>query len=143
LNRDEKSFEDLLNQSEVKDWLHRAERDMFPKMKGSVLSLVIGTDKPDAKLALEVGAAVLFDKPLIVVLQKGVTIPAGLRRIAHTIVEIDNFRSREGIVKMQAAISSVLGLTPASAEGDAMAGGPVSNPSPTEANATTPSTEEC
>ena len=28
-----KSFEDPLNESEARDWLFRAERDMFPKWK--------------------------------------------------------------------------------------------------------------
>jgi len=89
MTRDEASFEDLLDQSEVKDWLHRAQRDMFPKMKGSILSLVIHDGEPDAKLALEVGAAVLMNKPLIVLAFRGQPVPPTLRRIAHTIIEVD------------------------------------------------------
>ena len=57
MNRDEASFEELLNRSEVKDWLHRAEREMFPKMKACAVSVVIGSEHADAKLALEIGAA--------------------------------------------------------------------------------------
>jgi hypothetical protein len=105
MNRDERTFEDLLNQSEVKDFLQRADREMFPKMRGSALSLVIGTDKPDAKLALEVGAAVLFDKPLLVVIPRGRVIPDGLRRIAAEIVEIDDFTSPAATTEIQKAIT--------------------------------------
>lgn len=108
MNRDEMNFENLLNQAEVKDFLHRAERDMFPKMKGSAMSLVINDDKPDAKLALEVGAAILFDKPLLVVVPRGSAVSAALRRVATKVIEIDDFSSPDAQVKLQCAIDDVL-----------------------------------
>jgi hypothetical protein len=86
---EDKTFEELLNTSEVKDFLFRAEKDMFPAMKGSVMSLIIGSDKPDAKLALEIGAAILFDKPLIVMVPRGRKVSAQLRRIADEIIDYD------------------------------------------------------
>ena len=85
---DASSFEDLLNLAEMRDFLFRAQRDMFPKMQASALSLVIGSDEPDAKLALEVGAAVLFDKPLLLVIPAGRVVSASLRRAATEIVEV-------------------------------------------------------
>lgn len=101
-----RSFDELLNQSEVKDWLFRAEREMFPKMEGAAISLVISSEKPDAKLALEVGAAILFGKPLIIVHKKGETVPVNLRRVASAVVEIDDFQSPEGQRKLIAALES-------------------------------------
>jgi len=108
MNRDEANFEDLLNQSEVKDFLHHAEQEMFPKMKASVMSLVINADQPDAKLALEVGAAVLFNKPLLIVCLKGSEIPEMLRRIAHSIVEVEDFGSEESRKKLEVAVKAIL-----------------------------------
>lgn len=108
MDRSERKFEDLLNRAEIKDWLYRAEREMFPKMKGSVLSLVIGGE-PDGKLALEVGAAVLFNKPIVLVAVKGRKIPDGLRRMAHKIIEIDDFSSDEGRDKVVQALDEIAG----------------------------------
>ncbi len=105
-------FDSLLERAEVKDWLFRAARDMFPKMKDSACSVVIGTDQCDAKLALEIGAAVMFNKPIIVALPKGRTIPDGLRRIAAEVVEIDDFNSASpgpSVINLQAALERVLG----------------------------------
>ena len=107
-NRAEENFEDVLNSAEVKDFLFRAQRDLFPKMKASALSMVIGSDEPDAKLALEIGAALLFDKPLILVVQKGRKVSAALRRIAHSIVEVDDFASPETMGKLRDAIRGII-----------------------------------
>jgi len=108
MNWDEANFEDLLNQSEVKDYLHRAEAEMFPKMKGSALSLVISDGKFDAKLALEVGAAILFDKPLIILSFSGSKLPEALKRAATRIIEIDDFQSPETQKKIQRAVEEAL-----------------------------------
>lgn len=108
MNANEATFEDLLNQSEVKDLLYRAEREMFPAMKGSAVSLVIAPEKPDAKLALEIGAAILFDKPLLIVVPRGRSVPARLRRIADAVVEIE-FGTDAGQQELTRALEDMLG----------------------------------
>lgn len=113
-DREKKSLDELLDEGEAKDWLFRAERDMFPKMKASMLSMVVNS-APDAKLALEIGAAILFDKPLVVVALKGQTVPQNLRRIASEVVEIDNYQSPEGQAKVRAAIERELAKLKANA----------------------------
>lgn len=77
------------NEAALKKLLESAQRDMFPKMEQSLFVLVIACEAPDAKIALEIGAAVLLDKPLLIVVPKGRTISPGLRRIARSIVEVD------------------------------------------------------
>lgn len=86
-----KSLNELLNSAEAKDFLFRAEQNMLPKMRDSAMSLVIGCDPEDVdiKLCLEVGAAVLMDKPLLIVVPPGRKISAGLRRVATEVVELD------------------------------------------------------
>lgn len=107
-NKPPLSLDELLNQSEVKDMLFRAEREMFPKMRDSAMSLIIGTSECDAKLALEVGAAVLLDKPLLVVIIPGRTISATLRRVATHVVEIDMFGDPDAQKKLKVAVALVL-----------------------------------
>lgn len=105
MNRDD--FEDLLNDAEVKDFLHRAETEMFPKMQMSRAAMV-RNGKPDAKLALEVGAAILFEKPLIVITKTGQHVPRTLQRIADSIVEIDDLTSPEAQTKLRDAVMKSL-----------------------------------
>jgi hypothetical protein len=107
----EKSFDELLNESEVKDFLFRAERDMLPKMKASAMSLVIGAEHADIKLALEVGAAILFDKPLLVVVPPGRLIPEGLRRVATLVLEDFDFTAPGSQAKLKQAIDTMMGRT--------------------------------
>ena len=102
------SFDELLDTGEAKDFLFRAERDMFPKMKASVMSLVIGAENADAKLALEVGAAVLFDKPLLVIVPKGRVIPQGLRKVATLIVEDFDFAAPDSQARLQRAVETMM-----------------------------------
>jgi hypothetical protein len=75
--------------SDLDDFLERARREMFPKMKGSAMSMMI-VDEPDPKLCLELGAAILFDKPILCIVPKGRHVPLALRTIAHRIIEVDN-----------------------------------------------------
>ena len=80
---------------------------MFPKMKASVMSLVIGSEKPDIKLALEVGAAILFDKPLLIVVPPGRTISASLRRVATLVLEDFDFTAPDAQAKLGQALDTM------------------------------------
>lgn len=71
---------------EFKAWLESGERDMLPKMQSSAISLALFSGKIDAKLCVEIGAAILFDKPLILLVLTDENIPAALERAATTIV---------------------------------------------------------
>ena len=50
--------------------------------------LAIHSDKPDPKMCLEIGAAILLDKPIILCVRKGLPVPENLRKIAK-LVEIE------------------------------------------------------
>lgn len=79
---------------------------MFPKMKDSALTVIIAGE-PDPKLCLELGAAILFDKPLIVAVPRGSKVSSNLKRVASAIVELDmNDPSSQD--KLQQALTQVL-----------------------------------
>ena len=64
-------------------------------------------EEPDAT-CLELGAAIFYDKPIIVVAPAGREVPAGLRRIATTVIEGD--LADEGMAAaVAAAIREVVG----------------------------------
>ncbi len=103
-----RSLDDMLDEPDVKAWLDRAVTEMFPKMQGSVMSLIVGAEHPDAKLALEVGAAVLLDKPLLIIIPRGAKFSNTLRSVATEVVEIDDMKDPASQAAVRAAIELVL-----------------------------------
>lgn len=71
---------------ELKRYLEHAAREMIPMMKDSALSIAILNADPDPKLCLEIGAAIMLDKPLIILVPRGERVPANLKRVASRIV---------------------------------------------------------
>lgn len=89
--------------------LKRFAKEVMPQMQDSAISLAI-IGKPDAKLCLEIGAAVLFDKPIIIAVRKGDPVPANIKRVASAIIELDrdNLESPITQQQIQDAITQVL-----------------------------------
>ena len=98
---------DLWEEPEVKEWLESAGRDMLPKMKESALCISIYSGKVDAKFAMELGAALLYDKPIILMVTKDAQLPPRLEKIADAIVrgDIGDEATKD---RLQAAIKKVL-----------------------------------
>jgi len=97
---------DPFDDPDLKAYLRRAEREVFPKMKASTISLAIAGD-PDPKLCLELGAMILFDKPIIVLVPNGRQVPANLKRVASAIVHGD-MSDPTTTQRLQKAIGDVL-----------------------------------
>jgi hypothetical protein len=92
---------------EFQDYFDRARRELFPKMAGSAFCLsIVGT--PDPKLCMEIGAAILFNKPIMLVIPRGRTIPLSLRTIAHEIVEIDGMEDAASKDRITAAVKRMI-----------------------------------
>ena len=91
--------------SDEEKFFEHAKKTLFPKIKGVTLSVTI-LGEPDPKLCMELGAAILFDKPLVVVVPPGRECPANLKRVASAIVEGD--MNTPGMMeKVTSAIKSV------------------------------------
>jgi hypothetical protein len=92
---------------DLKFWLESVERDMLPKMASSAMSIAIFSGSIDAKICLEIGAAVLMDKPIILLALNDTKIPDTLQRAAHTIVRGDPY-AEDTQQKLQNALSGIL-----------------------------------
>lgn len=69
----------------------RASRELFPLMRKSALTFCILDEEPDVKVCLEIGAAVLLEKPLIVLVKRGTYLASlKLRRLADAVIEFDD-----------------------------------------------------
>jgi len=88
------------------EFYRNAREKLYPKMKASAIAVIIATE-PDPKLCMEIGAAVLFDKPLVVVVPLGEKLPSNLSRIASAIVQGDANPAKTK-QRMEDAITRVL-----------------------------------
>lgn len=83
---------DKLTPQERGEWddivLHT--REVLPMMEGSAIVMSLApSGKPDAKYCIELGLAIMLDKPLLVVALAGQPVPARLRRAADEVIEAD------------------------------------------------------
>lgn len=76
------------------EFVAHARQDAVAKIHQSALTVCISppgsVDDCDVKQALEIGASILMDKPLVVVQMAGRTVPPGLRRAASHVVELEH-----------------------------------------------------
>lgn len=73
-------------------WADDMRARLIPKMKDSASVLMIAPDmstKFDIEFALQIGASILLEKPLILLADKKRNIPPKLRAIADRIIEAD------------------------------------------------------
>jgi len=63
----------------------------------------------DAKLCLELGAAIMFDMPIIALVVRGRPLPEHLRRVANWVVEVDDIGSDAASDAMARAIANLGG----------------------------------
>jgi hypothetical protein len=77
---------DWSDDPKAKAWLDRVKAEMLPKMEASAMSVVILAGTPDPKLCVELGAAILLDKPIIILVPDDTPVPANLKRCATAII---------------------------------------------------------
>ena len=82
---------DWLDSDEFKTWARGVLDDMVPKMAGSayVISIAPPSGIADVKIAVEIGYAILLDRPLIVFAPKGRHVAERLLRIADHVITGD------------------------------------------------------
>lgn len=73
--------------TEYDDFTAWAMGEIVEPMRSSALVTVLMSGTPEWSLCLQVGAAVLLDKPLLIVVEPGSQVPRRLALIADEIVE--------------------------------------------------------
>ena len=77
--------------SEWDDFVEHFRRDAAEKIAGSegFISIFPSGGKIDVKFAVELGAAIMLDKPILAIVPLGTKIPRKFRLIADEIIEAD------------------------------------------------------
>lgn len=70
----------------VRGLVDGARLDMIPKMRGSAFCMTLLDGEPDIRLGLEIGMALLLDKPLFIVAVGDIWISPRLRQIADAVI---------------------------------------------------------
>lgn len=92
---------------EIERFFKRFERDVMPQVRGSAMTIGIWDGKADAKMCLEIGASVLMEKPLVVLVTKGAYLPPKLRLLATEIVEVSYPMDEHDKAAIKAALDRV------------------------------------
>lgn len=102
---------DELSADERADWdrfVEHYRRNVVNQIaESSVFLSLVPDEPPDVKFAAELGFAILFNKPIIAVTHSQRDCPAGLRRVAHSVIEAD-IDLEEGRQKLADVLSRTL-----------------------------------
>lgn len=81
--------DDWADDPRAKRWIAGVRRDLVPMIEGSayVMSLVPDSDQLDIKFSVELGVAIMLDKPIIAVVIDNRTVPPKLARVCDAVIE--------------------------------------------------------
>ena len=84
--------------------------ELIPGLKASAAVIQIAPDAmaSDWKMALEIGYAILLNKPLIVVIPKGRIVSPRFRQIADHVIEAHDIDSSDGRLAIHEAIMAAI-----------------------------------
>jgi len=107
MSRDWMSELDPESREEWDAFVQNVRTDALVKIADSafVMSLV-PRDEPDIKFAVELGLAIMLDKPLIAIVQPGQPVPTRLRMVCDEVVEAD-LDLEEGRQQIAAALARI------------------------------------
>lgn len=77
---------------EFEEFEERVRRELIPKIEESNIFVSItpmSADQVDVKFALELGLAIMLDKPILAVIRPGTHIPDKLAKVVDRFVEMD------------------------------------------------------
>lgn len=85
---------------------HARKSGMIDALRSAAFTIAIDADRPDLRMALQIGVALLWEKPLLLVLRPGQKIPQRLRDLADEVVELPSEDLNDPLTqaKMTAAI---------------------------------------
>ena len=100
---------DWAENPEAQEFLRHAEEEMAPMLRDSFASVsLVPDDEGDAKFWVELGAAIMFEKPIMLVVVEGRPIPQKLQQVADEIVFVPEGEMHEAAGMVQEALARML-----------------------------------
>ena len=98
---------------EFDDYVKRVREELVPKIKETQAFISITPSSPeevDVKFAVELGLAIMFDKPIIAAINPGSTPSEKLARVVDEFVEVDFKNPGSAKQRLNEAITRVMGI---------------------------------
>lgn len=90
-------MDEVWEDPEYQAWEKHVRDAVVPALEGAAVTItLIPRGWTDVKFAVELGLSIMMDKPIIALVQPGMSIPNGLAAVAAEIVEVDIARDPEG-----------------------------------------------
>jgi hypothetical protein len=91
MSEEKQMSDDWTTNPEWQRWVKDVRKNLVPAMRGSayVMSLVPHDNEPDVKFAVELGMAIMMDKPIITVVEPGSKPSRHLVRVSDAILEVN------------------------------------------------------
>ena len=96
---------------EFDKWVQRIREELIPKIKESDVFISITPSSPeevDVKFAVELGLAIMMDKPIIATCKPGTKIPAKLAAVVDRFVEMDCDNMPESSQRLKEVIKDLM-----------------------------------
>jgi len=96
---------------EFDKWAQRIREELVPKIEGSEIFVSITPSNPeevDVKFAVELGLAIMMDKPIIATCRPGTKIPAKLAAVVDRFVEMDEDNMPESSQRLTEVIKDLI-----------------------------------
>jgi hypothetical protein len=95
----------------TKAWVRHVLDDMLPKLQssGAVISIAPGEGEADVKYWVELGASIMFNKPLILTVFGDRPVPPKLLAVADEVVRLQDGVDPEGSRELAEAVKRVMG----------------------------------
>ncbi len=104
------------NDPEFQEFQERVRRELFPMVMGSLAFVSVTprtAEQVDVKFAVELGLAIMLDKPIIAIMRPGTKISEKFARVADRFVEMDEHPDEAFTERFQAAVAEVEGVVEA------------------------------
>lgn len=90
-------LDEVWDDPEYQSWERHIRDFVVPLLEETAVTItLIPRGQTGVKFAVELGMSIMMDKPIIALVQPGMSIPNGLAAVASEIVEVDIARDPEG-----------------------------------------------
>lgn len=96
---------------EFRAWARRVKEELVPKIEGSTVfaSIVCEPANVDPKFAVELGCAVMLNKPIIALIRPGLPIPEKLAAVVDRFVELNPEHPETASEAIREAVAELTG----------------------------------
>lgn len=90
-------MDEVWEDPEYQAWEKHVRDSVVPLLEETAVTItLIPRGQTGIKFAVELGLSIMMDKPIIALVQPGMSIPSGLAAVAAEIVEVDIVKDPEG-----------------------------------------------